>query len=73
MFYKNKSIRDFDEKNNSCHEGTNNGLEKCAGKVTPSMHFDESCARLCNQAERNSALHTQKIGSEVHGQKQWST
>ena len=73
VFYKRKSIRHFDEKDNCCHEGTNNGSKSCAGKVTPNIHVDKSCIRLCNQAQRNTELHNQILGREFIGHKHWST
>ena len=73
VFYKRISIRHFDEKDNCVHEGTNNGLKSSAAKVTPNIHVDKSCIRLCNQAEHNTQLHNQKVGGEFHGHKHWST
>ena len=66
------TIRHYDQYLNSGHEGTNNGIKTCAGKVMPNFHVDKSVLRLCNQGERSSSLHNIKLADEMNSSKPWS-
>ena len=62
VFYKRKSIRYFDEKDNCPCEGTNNGSKNCARKVTPNIKSRQDflivllpCFKKCSS---NSVLAT---------------
>ena len=65
LFYKRKYVRHFDEYSNSCLEGVNSGIKRCATAVNPSMGLDKSMSVLSKTGERkrkdNDRLATQDV------------
>ena len=72
-FHLRRLVRHFSLHTNCGHEGENNGLKHCTGRVMPQHSLNNAVCALTWQAERGSQENNARICVELLGNKIWSS